>query len=112
MEDIKKIIPEYNFKIPKQITVNGTVYTVSVKDRLTADRAAMGESCCNSCWISIDSAIDRQQQRRTILHEIIEILNIDNELKVHHNVISVLEAQLFQIFSNDENVRNFVFDGT
>lgn len=94
---------------PENIFINGTCYKIKLKDRLTADRAAMGESCCNSCYINIDVGINEQQKQRTLLHEIIEIISIDNELKLSHNVICTLESQLFHVLKENGESLNYIF---
>jgi len=64
-------------------------------------RGNLGLHILNSQKIWIASNLCPQQNRSTILHEIIEALNYHLELGLEHNVIMSLESGLYQVLTDN-----------
>ena len=90
-------------KIPNQLTVGGQKYDVIITDRFKKDGNPSIGSCQpahNKIWIEKD--IPKTQKETTLLHEIIEIVNTNNDLQLNHQQISTLETQLYQILKENK----------
>ena len=89
-------------KIPKRIVVNGHEFTVSL---IVGDTrfASAGDVCNWTKTIRINTADEAAEstQAEALLHELIEIIDHDNELKLSHNTICTLGEQLFGIIRNN-----------
>ena len=52
--------------------------------------------------IWVDNTQSLQQQRETLLHEIIEAINIQCDLELNHNQLSTISAVLFQVLEDNK----------
>ncbi len=89
-------------KIPKKIIVAGQEVTVTLVRGGNRFLNA-GDFCCmdNSIRINIDGTVEAVRAE-SFLHEIVEALNINNELKLEHHVICTLSSQIFAIIRNNK----------
>jgi len=89
-------------KIPKTIKIGGHDISVSFDHKLVLMRGNSGESCAMENSIVIDPNAQPSQQEATLLHEIIENINSNYELKLEHTQISSLEATLYQVLHDNK----------
>lgn len=90
-------------KIPNQLNIGGQKYDVIITDRFKKDGQSSIGSCQpihNKVWIEKD--IPKTQQESTFLHEIIEVINSNNDLGMTHQQISTLETQLYQVLKENQ----------
>jgi hypothetical protein len=72
-------------------------YIPNLGDR--ADAAGICDS--DKLEILIDATAPESRQQEAMLHEAIEAINYHAELKLKHNVISLLSECLFQVFKDN-----------
>jgi hypothetical protein len=90
------------------VKIGGIKYKIEYSKDLARDRGCLGECCCNSNVIRLDSDLSFHMERKTLLHEIIEAINFEYELKLEHTKISIIETALYQvIIDNAELIKTF-----
>jgi len=91
-------------KIPKQVKINGHYYSVNIGD---LDSEELGFCKPSENCISINTRKQaRSQQEETLLHEIIEAINFNNELKLEHPQITALSTTLYQVLKDNNFLPN------
>ncbi len=90
-------------KIPDKVLIGGHEYPVEVID---GDTRFLNSGELNT-WtqeirINTSDGHPEGAQAEAFLHEIIEAINHDNELKLEHRNISVLGTQLFAVIRNNK----------
>ncbi|HEC65161.1 MAG TPA: hypothetical protein ENI23_07705 [bacterium] len=88
--------------IPKKVLIGGHEYPVEVFNG-GARFANAGDLNTWTQEIRINTMDDHPEssQAEAFLHEIIEAINHDNELKLEHRNITILGAQLFAVIRNN-----------
>lgn len=90
------------------VKIGGIKYKIEYSKDLTRDRGNLGECCCNTSVIRLDSDLGFHMEKKTLLHEIIEAINFEYEMKLEHTKISILETALYQIIiDNKELIKTF-----
>lgn len=94
-------------KIPKTLKVGGIIYQVKRVIGLAAGREdnAMGVCDPNVCKIKLDSSLTTQALESTFLHEIIEAIDIQYDMKLDHGIISTLEVALYQVLKDNKLIK-------
>lgn len=87
------------------IKIGGLYYKVLNIKNLARDFNVLGRCCGNSRTIELDFELDEQVKEKVFLHEILEAINYEYELKLEHEKISILESALYQVFI-DNNIFN------
>ena len=89
-------------KIPKSLKIGGFNYKVIYRKRYKNDGVSVfGNQCSSTHQIWIESDIPVQRQEEVLLHEIIESIDTDNELKLEHTQISALSNCLYQALKDN-----------
>lgn len=84
---------------PTNIKILGHDYTVKLVDLNETD--TFGTMNSNTSTIRINQNKVQSQIESTLLHEIIEALNMDLELNLEHRQITGLEAGLYQVLKDN-----------
>jgi len=87
-------------KIPEKVKVLGHEYSVILIDQ--SQVGEFGSTDVNTLTIRLSKNKAQGQIDSTLLHEIIEALNHDLELRLEHNQISSLEASLYQVLKDNK----------
>ena len=89
-------------KIPRQLKIGGILYNIVFKDTHRGEQK-MHCGYCNTenCEITLDNTLDIQAQESTLIHEVIEAINYNNNLNLKHNQIMVLENNLYQVLKDN-----------
>ncbi len=89
-------------KFPKKIIIAGQEVTVQLLDGGNKFFHA-GDFCCmdNIIRINLDGTVEAVRAE-SFLHEIIESININNELKLEHNKICTLSSQIFAVIRDNK----------
>ncbi len=89
-------------KIPKKIVIAGQEVTVTLVNGGNRFVNA-GDFCCmdNTMQINTDRTSESVQSE-SFLHEILEAININNELKLPHNQICTISSQIFAVIRNNK----------
>lgn len=85
--------------IPEKLKINGKEFNIKPIEGVSTDA---GNCDTDNLIIRINPALPRQQQESTLLHEIVEALNIFYELNLKHDIIVRLENGLYQVFHDNE----------
>jgi len=86
--------------IPDNIKILGHNYTIiMIDDRESGDYGSLNP---NTNTIRLNKNKTQSQIESTLLHEIIEALNINLELRLEHPQISALEAGLYQVIKDNQ----------
>lgn len=84
-------------KLPRQIDICGVIYSVRQEKNPNADeKAALGYCLPRRQEIVIKSGQTEQSRDSTLLHEIIEAVNVIYCLNLRHRQIELLEVGLYQ----------------
>ena len=88
--------------LPLTITIQGKTFTVKYKPKVMLDK----QECCGIShyaeqYIEISTAYPAECQESTLLHEIIEVINGQNDLGLKHWQVSVLETGLWQVLKEN-----------
>jgi len=87
---------------PTKIKIGGFDYEIIYKDRFNEDGISdIGTSSTYNQKIWIDNQAHIQQQEETLIHEIIEAINSNNDLELKHKDITVLAGCLFQVLNDN-----------
>jgi hypothetical protein len=94
--------------VPTKIKISGTTYTIEPVSQLRADDDCSGRALFTRGVIQLDDSMCADIANATLLHEVIEIINEENELKMSHRVIQSLATQIYgvvkdnmEMFKND-----------
>ncbi len=89
-------------KMPKKIIIAGQDVSISLVQGGNRFIHA-GDFCCmdNTIRINADGTVEAVRAE-SLLHEIIESINMNNELKLEHHVICTLSSQIFAIIRNNK----------
>lgn len=88
-------------KIPEKVKIAAQIMTIRKDKRLASGEDRFG--LCNHMKgeIIIDSIQPSEHQEATLIHEIIEKINSDNELGLVHRQITALGTQLHQVIKDN-----------
>lgn len=91
-----------------KIRILGHDYKVTFDPIMSVKRDANGECCSNIGFIKINSSISLSQQKDTIIHECLEAINYNLELKLEHHQISAIACSLQQVFSDNPELMSWL----
>ena len=88
---------------PKQLKIGSHKFAIKYKN-LTKEEADnnSGYACVVENKIVINDSLPLTQQESTLLHEIIEVINFQYQLKLDHNIIMTLETALYQVLKDNK----------
>ena len=87
-------------KIPNKIKVLGHEFSVNMVDLSETD--TFGNMNPNTCAIRLNKNKCQSQIEETLLHEIIEAIDNNLELKFEHPQITALSATLYQVLKDNK----------
>ncbi len=100
-------------KKPNQLTVRVMGRDVPIlKDDIVVQAANnLGEYRIQRNQIAIDSQVEQQLQGAVLIHEIVEVLNFDLELKLQHEILSSLASALYQVIRDNPQLIKQIISG-
>jgi len=90
--------------IPESVKIAGQVMTIKLDQWLASSEDRYGESSSMRGQITLDSTQPILHQQSTLLHEILETINKDNEIGLEHRQITTLATQLHQVITDNPNI--------
>lgn len=96
-------------KIPKEVKISGIIYDIELVDIIEDDihnAEFMGRVIFKKNKIKILKSYSIEKQFRTLLHEIIHILDEDLKIGFEENGICRLEAGLFQVLKDNNMIKD------
>lgn len=91
-------------EIPDKLKIGGMVWRVFFEEHLSSGRELFGETRFMSQEIAIEKRAHPQRCEETLLHEIIEVINHNCELKLEHYKITALASCLYQVLKDNNLV--------
>jgi hypothetical protein len=88
--------------MPDDIKIGGIKYKILECDPQVSE--SYGKTVFESASIHLDETLAPEVARATLLHEVIEVINEENELKLEHRAIQTLATQLFQVLKDNPDV--------
>lgn len=88
--------------MPDTIKIGGIHYKIIPVDYKVSE--SYGKTIFESASIHLDETLMHDMALATLLHEVIEVINEENELKMKHRVIQTLATQLFQVLKDNPDV--------
>mgnify|MGYP001306725833 CR=1 FL=1 len=82
---------------PTTLKIGPYVFSISI----SPDICDIGSCVYDNKKILLNESCDSQTIKSTLLHEILEALNIMYELNLPHQTISILEAGIFQVLRDN-----------
>lgn len=90
--------------IPPTIKIAGVTYTVEPVSQLRADDNCSGRALFTKGIIQLDDSLCADIANATLLHEVIEVINTENELKMSHRMIQSLATQIYGVVKDNVEV--------
>ena len=87
--------------IPKSLKILGHQYEIIINDENQSANSNFGTYWAKHNRIWINSQICEQQQKSTLIHEILEAINFLEDIKLKHEQITRLEAGLYQVLKDN-----------
>jgi hypothetical protein len=91
--------------VPSTIKIAGVTYTIEAVSQLRAEENCSGRVLFNKAIIQLDDSLCAEIASATLLHEVIEIINCENELKMSHRMIQSMATQIYGVIK--DNVEMF-----
>jgi hypothetical protein len=88
--------------MPNTIKIGGIYYKIIPVDYKVSD--SYGKTVFECASIHLDDTLVHDMALATLLHEVIEVINEENELKLKHRVIQTLATQMFQVLKDNKGV--------
>ena len=88
--------------MPDDIKIGGVRYKIIPADSKVSE--SYGKTIFESASIHLDETLIHDMALATLLHEVIEVINEENELKMKHRAIQTLATQLFQVLKDNPDV--------
>lgn len=92
-------------KFPKKVKIGGHYYDILVADldeKAGSDKAGGCYVVKNKIYVNKNYNYSQSQTEESFLHEIIEALNYNYELKLEHEKISILGSTLYQVLKDNK----------
>ena len=89
-------------ELPKKIMINGREYNVKERDNKETGATSLGTFDCRQSIIWIEKGLSDDQTLSTLIHEAIEAIDFQGELKMEHNKICVLETGIYSLITNND----------
>lgn len=88
--------------MPDTIKIGGIHYKILPVDSKISE--SYGKVVFECASIHLDETLIHDMALATLLHEVIEVINEENELKLEHRAIQTLATQLFQVLKDNPGV--------
>lgn len=96
--------PIKTLKLPKTIKIGGQEFSILYDDNLNLDQDEYGNTNFRTLVITLENSLSQSVKSATLLHEIIEIINEQNELNLPHQKIQCISNAIFQILSDNRDL--------
>lgn len=83
--------------IPPTIKIAGVTYTIELVQGLRADDDCSGRALPTKGKIQLDKDMCAGITNATLLHEVFEIIKVENELKMSHRALQTMATQFYQV---------------
>lgn len=91
-------------KLPETIKIGGQIFSIVLDYNLAHDKSEFGDTNFRTLVITIEGSLSQPVKSATLFHEIIEVINEQNELNLSHQKIQCISNSLFQILSDNRDL--------
>lgn len=91
-------------KTTQKIKIGGVVYTIHLVPDMKMEDDCSGKAVFGKALIKLDEGLHPDLMNATFLHEIIEVINAENEYNLPHRTIQGLATQLYQVIKDNPEV--------
>ena len=88
-------------KLVQKVKIGGFTYPVMLVPELIKTDQCYGKVSNIKATIKLDEDLSPDIMKATLLHEILEALNAENEYNLPHRVIQGLATQLYQVINDN-----------
>ena len=89
-------------KIPNKLKINGIDVAIKIEDRTEHGASEYGSALCFTQTIWLNSSGNKEYQELVLFHEIIELLNEENDMNLTHQNISTLATSLYTVLKDNK----------
>ena len=94
----------WKLKIAPTVKIAGIVYSVRMVSQMSTEDNCTGKIRTGRAIIDLDNDMHPDMAKATILHEIIEAIDIENELSLEHHKVQSLATQLYQVINDNPEI--------
>lgn len=87
-----------------KIKIGGVTYAIILSPDLELMEKCTGKVDFTKAQIHLEESLDPKMMMATIIHEILETINEENEYKLPHRTIQSMATQLFQVIEDNPEV--------
>jgi hypothetical protein len=91
-------------KTTNEIKIGGVIYTITLVPDLKTESDCSGKVIFGKAQILLAKEMCPAITNATLLHEIIEVINAENEYNLPHHVIQGLATQIYQVIADNPEV--------
>lgn len=89
--------------IPNKLKIGGLVYDVILENgKKEHGSVNIGATSSSSLKIWIEKEMPKSLQISTLIHEVLESINYQNDLNLTHQTITTLENNLYQVLNDNK----------
>lgn len=86
-------------KLPKSIRITRLVtYDIKLVKSFPDDHLQVGKCCPITHVISVKMKLSNKETAITLIHEVLEAINFEYDMKIPHWIIDALETPIYKIF--------------
>lgn len=90
--------------VPERIKIHGIWYTVELVSGLRADDDCSGKILPTKAKILLDDSMCADITKATLIHEVFEVIKVENELKIPHRSLQTMATQLYGVVIDNNEV--------
>jgi hypothetical protein len=90
--------------IPVRIKIAGVHYDVMLIPNLKTEDECSGRALLGRAIIQIDDSMCEDLKNATLIHEILEVIKEENQLKMSHRALQTMATQLYQVIQDNIEV--------
>jgi len=100
-------------EMPSQIKIAGFVIDIKMDKNILVERGHIGEYAPKYQEIRIAEGLTEQQQKETLIHEVIEAIDSIYSLDLDHDEqLSIISLALHQVFNESHELLSFLKNKT
>jgi hypothetical protein len=91
-------------KITPVVKVGGVIYDVILVDHMRLEDECTGKLRTGRAIINLDRGLQQDLLKATEIHEIFEIIDIENQLGIKHRQLQCLATQWYQVIHDNPEI--------
>jgi hypothetical protein len=87
--------------LPQKVKIGGIWYTICLVPHMQLEDNCTGKLLEMQTMIKLDESLSPDLMKATLIHEIVEAINAENEYKMPHRTIQGLSTQIYQVIADN-----------